>query len=163
MKRIIENLTIGAAGLILVAALASVTGCVTSKRQVVTNGVTNTVVVVNEANLAFDAAGLQAATAVAVNAVLARDPSAVGPLKTAQTVLAGVLNGTSPQTTAQVIALLKAQNNSALNQEMTTLVGEISALEQKLLAQYGATVAGEISVALTKAVYSGLTVGLAGH
>lgn len=160
--------------LVLVAALSLVlTGCLTSKNSTVSAGpngttVTNTTVTVNQANLSIESTLVQVAAAVAVTTVLStthNDPNVLQALKNAQVALGGIMNGTNPQTTAQVVELLKAQGNQALTDQITSLLTSISTAEQNLLNQLGAgsNVAGQISVALTKAVYSGLTVGLAGH
>ena len=162
----ILGVAVGTIGLILISQ-----GCVTSKTAMVTGDATtgfstNIVVTVNTNNLALDCAGIQVVTAVGVNAALNashNDPGVINALKNAQVALGGILNGTNPQTTSQVVALLNAQGNPALTQQVTQLVQSLSAVEQNLLAKYGATVAGQISVAITQAVYSGLTVGLAGH
>lgn len=144
------------------------TGCATSKTQTVTpNGsggfTTNTVYTVNTNNLALDSAAAQVATAVAVNVVINAEPQSVPALKNAQAALGGILKGTNQQTTQQVIDLLKAQGNPVLAQQVTTLIGSLSAVEQNLLAKYGQGVAGQITLSLAEAVYSGLSVGLAGH
>ena len=160
--------------LLLFAIVAAVAiGCVAQKHQVVTGSgttgdpfTTNTVWQVNTNNLLLDSAILSVGTSVAVNTAINgshNDPGVIAALKNAQVGLGGILNGTNPQTTAQVVEILKAQGNPALVQQVTDMTGAISGLEQQLLAKYGVTVAGQISVALTKAVYSGLTVGLAGH
>lgn len=149
---------------------AFITGCVLGKKTTVTtnpNGTftTNTVVVVNEANLALDSAALQAATAIGVNAVRIQtknDPGVIQAMKDAKTALDGILMGASQQTTDQVLALLKANGNPALQQQVTSLVQTISALEQGLLQKYGATVAGEITLSILKSVDAGLAIGLAG-
>lgn len=157
---------------LLIAAVAVLaTGCLTTKNTSVTptstGGLTTNVwYTVNTNNLALDCAGVQVVTAVAVNAALNashNDPGVVNALKSAQVALGGILNGTNPQTTAQVVALLNAQGNPALTSQVTQLIQSLSAVEQQLLAKYGITVTGQISVALTQAVYSGLTVGLSGH
>ena len=146
----------------LALLVAVTTGCLTSRTQTVSGGVTNTIVTVNAANLALDSAGIEAVTSIAVSTVVAKDPSVIPALKNAKTVLDGILNGSSPQTTAQVLAMLQAQNNASLSNEITSLVSSVSTLEQNLLAKYGESVAGQISVALTKAISAGLAVGLAG-
>ena len=160
--------------ILLVATIsiaAAVAGCMTTKKQVVgtdSSGATftNTVTVVNEGNLALDATGVQVATAIAVNTVLVQtkyDPQVLQALKNAKTALDGILTGVNSETSQQVVAMLKLQNNASLSSQVDTLLQAISAAEQNLLAKYGATVAGEITVAMVKAVDAGLTVGLNGH
>lgn len=147
--------------------IAALTGCLTSKTQTVTtnpNGTfsTNTVTTVNQANLALDSAGLQSLTSISVSLLVNKDPGLVAPLRDAQTALDGILNGSNPQSEAQVVAMLNAKGDKDLTTEITQLQQAVSQLEQDLLKKYGATVAGEVSVALTRAVERGLRVGLAG-
>lgn len=157
--------------LITVASLAlAFTGCVIGHKQVVTSTpagfTTNTVAVVNEGNLALDAAALQASTAIAVNAVLIqthKDPNVISALKNAKVAMDGILGGTSQQTTQQVVDLLKANGNPALVAQVQSIVQTVSALEQKLLATYGTTVAGEIGIEILKSLDAGLSTGLAGQ
>lgn len=175
MKRIIENLTIGAAGLILVAALASAfTGCMFHKTTTVTPGGTNTLGVyigpvtnvtytVDEVALAADAMGLTTIIAGGTAAYIQKDPSAIQPLKTAELALNDVASGISTQSVNDVFGKLKAASNPALAEQVKSFMAQASALEQSLLTKYGKTVAGEISIALTKAAAQGLAVGLAGH
>lgn len=157
-----------------VAMLATQTGCLLSHTATVTPGgtnsvtgvytgpVTNTVTTVNEANLALDSAALEAVASIAVSTVVSKDPSVIPVLKNAHTILDGILNGSNPQTTAQVLAMLKAQNNPTLTSEVNSLIGAANTLEQSLLAKYGQGVAGEITMALAKAINAGLATGLAG-
>lgn len=155
--------------LILAATAVLATGCATSHKVTITQDPTsgafstNTTVVVNEVNLALDCVAAQGATAIAVNVVLVQtkhDPNVVQALKNAKIAMDGILNGSNQQTTAQVLALLKAQGNQALTDQVTQLVDTVSKLEQGLLQKYGTTVAGEISLSLLKAVDAGLTIGL---
>lgn len=146
------------------------TGCLTSRKQVVTSTpsgfTTNYVTTVNEGNLALDAGVLQASAAIAVNAALIQthnDPQVISALKNAKVALDGILGGTSQQTTQQVVDLLKANGNPALVAQVTSIVNAVSALEQQLLAKYGTTVAGEISLEILKSLDAGLAVGLQGH
>ena len=151
--------------LLLAFAAGVFTGCLTSKNQVVTpnsNGGfdTNVVTTVNEANLALDSAGLQSLTAIGASLLLQNNEGLRQPLQNADTALDGILNGTNPQTLAQVIAMLKAQNNPQLTAEITSIQAAVSQLEQDELKKWGATPAGEITVALTRAVERGLRVAL---
>jgi hypothetical protein len=149
-------------------AIAAFTGCLTSKTSTVTpNGTggftTNTVTTVNEANLALDSAGLQSLVAISTSILIDNDTNLIPILYRAHVALDGILNGSNPQTTAQVLAMLKAQNNPDLTTEITSLLASVSQLEQDLLKKYGSSVAGEISVALVRAVDRGIVVGLVGH
>jgi len=163
MKQIVNVLAI--LGLVAMSA-----GCVLGKKTSVTanpNGTftTNTTVIVNEANLTIDSAALQAATAIAVNTVRIQthnDPGVLSALRNAKVALDGVLMGASQQTTAQVLDILRANGNPALQQQVTSLVQTISALEQSLLQKYGVTVAGEITISILKSVDAGLAIGVAG-
>ncbi len=158
----------------MLAALTIIdTGCMIGTKSTVTPGgtntagvyfgpITNTVTVVNEANLALDSAALEAVTSIAISTVVSKDPSVVEVLKNAHVALDGILNGSNPSTTGQVLAMLKAQNNPTLTSEINSLIGSANTLEQSLLAKYGSGVAGEITIALAKAINAGLSVGLAG-
>jgi hypothetical protein len=151
---------------ILLAVLVT-TGCVTSKVSKVdpNTGQTNIVVVVNEANLLLDSAVLQAATAIGINAVRIQtknDPGVIQALKNAKVALDGIISGANPQTTDQVLAILRTNGNAALEQQVSSLVQTASALEQQLLAKYGKSVAGEITVSILKSIDAGLAIGLAG-
>ena len=156
-------------GLAFVAAFAIV-GCVTAKKITTTANAdgtftTNTTTVVNEANLALDCAGIQVVTAVSVNAVRIQsknDPNVLNALKNAKVALDGILTGANQQTTAQVLTILKANDNPALQQQVSSLVQTVSALEQSLLQKYGTGVAGEITLSILKSVDAGLAIGLAG-
>jgi len=155
--------------LTLTALLAA--GCAFKKNTEVTGNpghgyTTNTTWTVNTNILALDCAAAQVATAIAVNTTINathNDAGVISALKNAQVALGGILNGTNPQTTQTVIELLKAQGNPALTQQVTMLIESLSAAEQQLLMKYGASTGGQVAIAMTQAVYSGLTVGLSGH
>jgi hypothetical protein len=158
----------------MVLAAGLFAGCMTSKTTTVTPGgttaggvvfgpVTNTVTTVNEANLALDCGVLQGLVAAGVSIVVQKEPGSIPALKDAELALDGILNGANTNTTAQALALLGSNSNPVLASEITSLMQVGSALEQKLLAKYGQSVTGEISLALTKAVYGGLVIGLAGQ
>jgi len=159
---ILSVIAVATAALLIVPS-----GCMTRKVTTVTQTTTgfdtNVVTEVNTNNLILESSALQAATAISVSIVVQKDPSVIPALKDAQTALDGVLNGSNPQTTQQVLETLKATGNPALTSEITSLMATASALEQNLLARYGAGVAGQISVALTRAANAGIIVGLAGH
>lgn len=152
--------------IILVAALAAATaptlvGCMTSQVQTPgPKGTTTTVTVVNTNNLALDASALQAVTATTVSLVVAKYPSTTNEFRTAHIILDGVINGSNPQTTAQVLSMLKASSNPVLASEISSLIGSLSAAEQTLLQKYGAEVAGQIALALARAVDAGIVVGI---
>ena len=142
-----------------VLALALVAGCMTTKTTGPTGTVTTTV---NTNNLALDCAVIQSAAAIGTSVAIQKDPSVVPILQTVQVALGGVLNGANASTTAQAIQLIGASSNPTLGQEVAPLIGMASALEQQLLAKYGQGVAGQISLAIAHALYSGITAGLAG-
>ena len=155
------QLVLTSIAILIIASLN--TGCVTKKVQTVTNGQTNTVTVVNQENLDLDAAALQGATSIATAFIVSKgNPADIAALKNAELAINGILNGANQQTTQQVIDLLKANGSATLQTQVSGLVQAASALEQKLLNKYGTTVAGQISVELTKAIYAGLVIGLAG-
>jgi hypothetical protein len=143
-------------------------GCMTSKVTTVTHPtggtgtVTNTVTVVNTNNLILDASVIQAAVATGVSVAIQKDPSTIPAFKDAQMALDGVLNGSNTNTTAQVLALLGNDSNPTIASEVTPLISVASSLEQQLLAKYGSGVAGQISLAIAKAVDAGLIVALQG-
>lgn len=151
-------------------AAVFVSGCVIGhKTSVATNPngtfTTNTVAIVNEANLSLDCVAIQGATAIAVNAVRVQtknDPNVLNAIKNAKVALDGILTGANQQTTAQVMDILKSQGNPALQQQVASLVQTVSALEQSLLQKYGTTVAGEITLSILKSIDAGLAIGLAG-
>ncbi|HEV2350837.1 MAG TPA: hypothetical protein VG028_13430 [Terriglobia bacterium] len=155
--------------------LAGLSGCMTRKvtstnvtGDAVTGFTTNTVTItqVNTNNLILDSAVFQGAVAIGVTAAISathQDPGVISALKNAQTALDGVLNGSNPETTAQVLTMLKANGNPALVQEINSLIASASALEQDLLVKYGAGVAGQITTALARAADAGLVVALEGH
>lgn len=172
MKHPIRN-SILCATLILATAMPFIlenTGCTststvtesTNSAGVVTS-VTNTITTVNEAALLLDTSILQGATAIAVSTIVQKDPSAVPALKQAETALGEVLGGATTNSTQQILTALGQGSNATLTAEIAPLVGTISGLEQTLLQKYGATVSGEITIAIAKAVTSGFAVGLAGH
>ena len=140
-------------------ALALVAGCMTTKTTSPNGAVTTTV---NTNNLALDCAVIQSAAAIGTSVAVQKDPSVVPILQNAQVALGGVLNGANPSTTAQALQLIGASSNPTLGQEVAPLIGMVSALEQQLLAKYGQGVAGQISLAIAHALYSGITAGLAG-
>ncbi|MEN6533327.1 MAG: hypothetical protein ABFD89_06665 [Bryobacteraceae bacterium] len=138
-------------------------GCMTSKTTTVTpGGVTNTVVTVNQANLALDCGVIQGITAGAVSVIVAKEPSSVPILKDAALSLDAALNGANTNTTAKVLTLLGENNNPVLAAEVTSLLGTVSSLEQQLLVKYGQKVGGQITLAITRAIYGGIEIGLAG-
>jgi hypothetical protein len=153
-----KNITLA----ISIAAIAF-TGCMTSKTTTTspTGGVT-VVTTVNEANLALDCAGIQMVTAGAISYVAQKAPSAIPVLKDTQTALDGVLNGSNPMTTSELLMLLQVNDNQVLTDQVTSLVKIVSAQEQQLLTKYGSKVGGEIAIAITKAVNNGFVIGLAG-
>lgn len=147
------------------------TGCAWKKTTTVTGSAvtgftTNVTYSVNTNNLNLQKTIIAAGTTEAVTLTLGatkNDPAIVSALKNAQTALDGILHGSNQLTRDQVIAILKAQNNPTLSQQVDQLVQTISGYEQDWIAQFGQSVAGQISVAYTQAVYTGLSVGLAGH
>ncbi|MDE2101119.1 MAG: hypothetical protein KGL39_27980 [Patescibacteria group bacterium] len=155
-------------GMVLVAGMLGLAGCMTSKVTSVTaNGSggfsTNVVTVVNTNNLILDSAAFQGATAIAASIAIEKDPGVVPALKQAQIALDGVLNGASTNTVQDVLTSLKIQNNPVLNQQVSSLLAAASSLEQQLLAKYGVSVAGQITLSLAKAADAGLMLALQGH
>ena len=167
MKYLTSILTLGLLALAL-------TGCMTSKTTTVTPGgtnsagvafgpVTNTVTTVNQANLDLDCGVLQGITAGAVSVVVAKEPKSIPIMQDVALGLDGVLNGSNTNTTARVLGLMGGNSNPVLDAQVTSLLKTVSALEQQLLARYGPTAGGQISLAITRALYGGLVVGLAGQ
>jgi len=156
MKEYLKNaLALVAFGALVGALLALPAGCMTSKTA---TGAT----IVNTNNLALDCAIIQSAAAIGTSVAVQKDPTVVPILQNVQVALGGVLNGANATTTAQALQLIGASSNPTLGQEVAPLIGMASALEQQLLAKYGAGGAGQISLAIARALYSGITAGLAG-
>ena len=157
-------LAVGAVGMLS-------TGCVTSKvvTPASTNALTGVVIgattntIVNTNNLLIDASVFQGVVATAVSVVVQKDTNAIPILKDAQMALDGILNGANTNTVGNIIAVLGKNSNPTIASEVGPLVATFSALEQNLIAKYGTSVGGQITLALTKAGLAGLTVGLAGH
>jgi hypothetical protein len=154
---------------ILLSAIlcAGLTGCMTHKVSTVsgsaaTGFTTNTTTQVDEANLAIDASVLQGLVATATALAVQHNPDAVPALKTAQRALDDVANGISQQSVQDVLGKLKAQSNQVVAQQVDSLLKAASGVEQKLVQKYGATVGGEIAIAMIKAADAGMIVGLAG-
>lgn len=146
-------------------------GCMTSSTPVVTSStnsaglvtlMTNTVTTVNQANLALDSAILQGAVTVYLSVAVNKDPSIVPALKDAQLGLTGVLNGANTNSVSQILTALKQSSNPTLAAAMAPIVNDISVYEQAMLAKYGTTVSGQISIAFAQAVNGGLAVVLVG-
>ena len=157
----------------LLAASCLLTGCLTGKVStitpastnslgIITGPVTNTVTIVNTNNLLLETAVLQSATAIGVGVAVQKDPSIVQALTDAQIALDGILNGASTNTPAQVAALLGNNSNPTIQGEIMPLITMASVLEQQLLAKYGTTVGGQISMAILRALDRGLAAGLIG-
>jgi hypothetical protein len=141
-------------------------GCMTHKVSTVSGsaatGFTTTTTQVDEANLAIDASVLQGLVATATALAVQHNPDAVPALKTAQRALDDVANGISQQSVQDVLGKLKAQSNQVVAQQVDSLLKAASGVEQKLVQKYGATVGGEIAIAMIKAADAGMIVGLAG-
>jgi len=139
-------------------------GCVTSKVASVnpTTGATNIVTVVNQDNLTLDASMLRLVTSIGVSFAMDKDQSILPQLKTVKIAVDGILHGTSSDTTQTVIDMLKASNNQTLSSEVAILLKTVSGIEQNLLAKYGQSNAGAISLAITGAISDGLGDALAG-
>lgn len=144
-------------------------GCATTKTTSVTSSTnalgqtiqtTNVVVAVNQANLALDCAGIQAATGLAVSIALQQDPSARADVLNVQATLNGILKGADSNSVAQITSLLKSSGNAAVTRNLAPLVSQASSLEQSLVAKYGTTVGGQIALAVANAINAGITSGL---
>lgn len=175
MKKIVPLLIFA---ILALGALALVPGCMTSKITTVTPGgtndqgvafapSTNTVTIVNTNNLQLDASIIKRGTAAILVGVLKipavqKDTAVIPALKDAQTALNGILDGSNSQTTQQVLDTLGQSSNQALASQIGPLIDFASAGEQALIAKYGSgPVAGQISVAVARAVRDGLTTALA--
>lgn len=149
-------------GMLATAAILTVmvlmSGCLTSKQTSVTNGVTNVVVTVNQTTLALDCAAIQFGTGELVSQ-FAKNPQNLVALNDAKIALDGILTGATTNNTQQALALLKL-STPALQQQAQGLINAVSQLEQQLLAKYGATVTGEITLAIATAIDRGFATGL---
>lgn len=153
-------------------------GCVTRKVTTITPGgvsstgaslpaTTNVMTIVDTNNLTIDAGLVRRATAAMVLGAfkipaVQKDAGVIPALKDAETALNGVLNGTNPQSTSEILGLLGSAGNDSLAAQVSPLIDFASALEQGLLIHYGASVAGQITTAFAGAVRDGLADALAG-
>jgi hypothetical protein len=147
-------------------------GCLTDKTSSVTattntqfgvtttNYATNTVVTVNSNALALDCAGIQSLTGLGVSVAIQEDPKAKQIIQNIQTALSGVLNGAGTNTVLQIQSLIGSSGNAAVTSNLAPVVNSLSSLEQTLVKKYGATVGGQIGLALATAVNVGITAGL---
>ena len=177
MKRSYSALSIPLFGAEL-CAMAAVAGCMTTKQitpaapastnattgvvTAATPAVTNTVV--NQANLALDCMVLQGATTLAVSVVAAKDPSVVPALQLAAQGLTGIAAGlNTTNTSAEIVSALGGASTVAETAAVTALVSEANTLRLYLVGKYGATVAGQIGLAIDAALANGFTAGLLGQ
>ena len=158
--------------LFLFALIGCGTGCATSR--VVTPGtpggtnsvgvyvaptadVTNTVV--NQAVVTIESLGLQIAASVATSAILIQNPSSRVTLQEISTALNGVLNGATPGTVQQVVDMVGGKD-PALAQQIPQFIALLSGYEQKLIAKFGARVAGQVVLPEASAFAAGIQQGL---
>ena len=167
MKKIRNSI----AAICIIAAIAlpvswNVTGCAT--RKVVTPASTNsagvvtapvTNVVVNQAVVALEAAGLQLAFTAGVPYVVKEVPSAAPILRDFNAVLQGMLNGATTNSVSQLLTAT-GQNNPAMAAQIAPLVAQVSAWEQAELKKYGATTYGQIVIPEATAISEGIQAGL---
>jgi hypothetical protein len=121
---------------------------------------TNVVVTVNQANLALDCAGIQAATGIAVSLTLQKDPAAKPEIQNIQTALSGILNGAGTNSVNQIATLIGSSKNAAVVANLTPVVNSMSSLEQSMIAKYGAAVGGQFGLAIATAISNGINSGL---
>ena len=161
----------GLAIMSVIAASILIVGCMTTKTPVITsttgtNGVpvytTNIVVTVNTNNLNTDCLVIQGMVAGGVSVAVSKDASIIPTLKTVQTSLGGVLNGSNTNSVNQIVAVLGKDSNPTIQAELGPLVSFASGLEQQLLNKYGQTVHGQIQIAIARACYAGLVLGMGG-
>jgi len=162
------------ASVLLVGSLCvGITACMTSKVVSVTPGgtnaqggvfspVTNTVTIVDTNNLALDCLGIQGLVAGATVGARMAATNAIPALQDAQTALGGLLDGANAGSVQQILEALGKSDDASLASAFAPIVTTASTIEQALLAKYGTTVAGQISIAITRAVYNGISLGLAG-
>lgn len=148
--------------LVLLALPACMTKKVTAIASDPTTGVfsTNTVTEVDTNNLALDVSVLQGATATAVSILVQKDPAALPALEDAKLAMEGILFGNDTNTTARVLQLTGQTTDPNVQAEIGNLLQLVSGVEQAALQKYGATVGGQISVAVTRAVYAGFLTAL---
>jgi LysM repeat protein len=150
----------------LIAVVALTPGCLTSKKQVVTGttatGFTpHTVVTVNQAVLDADCLVVKVVATQATQRLAAKGGGTVQTLRDIETALNGIISGANTGSAGQVIKLIGVKpNDTATADEVTQLVKDLSDYEQSLIQKYGATVAGQISLAIAKAVYAGMAAAL---
>lgn len=143
-------------------------GCLTSQETVLspagTNAqgtvsyATNVVTVVNTNALAVDCLAIQTATSLAVAAAEAEDPALAPALADARIALGGLLNGANSNSVPEILGAV-GTTNAAFASVVGPLVADASALEQTLKSKYGASISGQIVIAILQAVAQGLGVG----
>jgi hypothetical protein len=150
--------------IVLAAVAMAFTGCLLSKTTTVTPGgtgfapITNTVVTVNQANLALDCAALQLVGTPAVTYALQKNPSVRPILVDIQTALNGALNGADTNVVATIEGFVG--NDPALDDQLTPLIQAASDLRGQLLAKYGDKAGVQISTAILKADLNIVTAAL---
>lgn len=161
-------------GIGCLAMAVAIGGCMTSRVVTITPGgtnattgsitgpATNTVTIVNTNNLQLDCLAIQGLAAGATVGARLADTNTIPYLQDAQTAMGGLLNGASEGSTAQILDALGQSGNTNLATAFAPVVAAASSIEQGLLAKYDTSVAGQISVAITRAVYNGISLGLAG-
>jgi hypothetical protein len=164
MKKLVAPI-VAVAALALGSIVAFESGCMTQKVASVDpkTGATNFVTQVNQLNLALDCQGIQLLAAGAASTSLnltKNNPKVLTALTDAHLALDGILHGASSNTTAQVVTMLKSANNPILTQQVISFEAALSKQEQALVQQYGTTVAGQISTAITQAIDNGIEIAI---
>lgn len=153
----------------MIATLAA--GCMTSKTTSVTPpgtnsitgavspSMTNTITVVNQANLDLDCAGLQLVGTPALIYAMEKDPTARPIVLDVQVALQGALLGADINVVAKINGLIGG--DAALEASILPLIQGASSLEQSLLAKYGSVVGVQITEAILRTDLNIVTAALA--
>ncbi len=139
----------------MAAILIAASGCVISKKQVVTGSaetgfITNIVTTVNQANLAFDCAVFEITATPLLTQALINDPEARPIVIDVRTAIDGIQNGVNTDTMKVIVGF--AGKNAALDKQMSALVQKVSDLRGQLMTKFGTSNAGIIEAAVAASV-----------
>lgn len=154
MNQFVKSYLVTAAvftSLILMSCVASrVTSVTPASTNMVTGAVTpsttNTVLVVNQGNLALDCAVLKLMGIPAVTYALSKNPGVRPILVDIQMALRGALHGTDSNIVATITGFVG--KDQLLDAELTPLIQAASGLRGQLIAKYGDKAGVQISLAI---------------
>lgn len=155
MKKLVSLLSAAVLAVAILSVIPFTSGCLTSKQTTVTNGVTNTVTVLNQAALDGYSLLAQVAATEVAQTIVAKNPGATNVIQDIEVSLNGVISGANTSNVSQLIKLVGA-NNPASAAQLTALANTVSAYEQALVQKYGSTIAGQIAISFAKSINAGL-------